>query len=131
MAKRRCFSVDLFEDEKFLNLNDKSKVLYFGLILHSDDEGVIINPTAVMRLLKKQKKYFDELIENGFVMRVDKMFVIKHWNLHNHIQPSKKTDSLYQNELSKLTINQSKEYELKTDIIKALGGFSADFRRTN
>ena len=63
MAKRRCFCVDLFENEKFLMLNDKSKVLYFGLMLHSDDDGVIINPTAIMRLLKKQKKYFDELTE--------------------------------------------------------------------
>ena len=131
MAKRRCFCVDLFEDEKFLNLNDKSKVLYFGLVLHSDDEGVIINQTAVMRLLKKQKKYFDELIENGFVMRVDKMFVIKHWHLHNHIQPSKKTESMYQDVLSKLIVNKSKEYELKTDILSALGGFSAEKRRTN
>lgn len=112
MAKRRCFCVDLFENEKFLSLNDKTKVLYFGLILHSDDDGVIINPTSIMRMLKKQKKYFDELIENGFVLRVDDVFVIKHWNLHNHIQPSKKTPSLHQQELSKLIINQAKEYEL-------------------
>ena len=131
MAKRRCFSVDLFENEKFLLLNDKSKVLYFGLLLHSDDDGVIINPTAIMRLLKKQKKYFDELLENGFVMRVDDVYFIKHWCLHNKIQPSKKTESLYQDVLSKLIINKSKEYELKTDILSALGGFSAEKRRTN
>ena len=107
MAKRRCFSVDFFENEKFLTLNDKSKVLYFGLLLHSDDDGVVINPTAIMRLLKKQKKYFDELVENDFVMRINDVFVIKHWNLHNKIQPSKKTPTLYQDEIKKLYLNQT------------------------
>lgn len=123
MAKRRCFCVDLFENEKFLMLNDKSKVLYFGLVLHSDDEGAIINPTAIMRLLKKQKKFFDELIENGFVMRVDDVYFIKHWCIHNKIQPSKKTPSLYQDELRKLYLNQTGEYELKGDMFRK----NADF----
>ncbi len=126
MAKRRCFSVDLFENENFLYLSDKAKVLYFGLTLHSDDEGVIINPTAVMRLLKISKRYLEELIENGFVMRVEGILVIKHWNLHNHIQPSKKTPSMYRDELAKLVVNSSNEYQLKSEIIRALGGFSAD-----
>ena len=123
MAKRRCFSVDLFENEKFLLLNDKSKVLYFGLLLHSDDDGVIINPTAIMRLLKKQKKYFDELVENGFVLRVDNVFFINHWCLHNKIQPSKKTPSLYQDELRKLILSQTGEYELKADMFRKKADF--------
>ena len=126
MAKRRCFSVDFFENEKFLMLNDKSKVLYFGLLLHSDDDGVVINPTAIMRLLKKQKKYFDELVENGFLMQVDDIFVIKHWNLHNKIQPSKKTPTLYQDEIKKLLLSQTGEYELKTEMFRKNCGFSAD-----
>ena len=127
MAKRRCFSVDLFENEKFLLLNDKSKVLYFGLLLHSDDDGVIINPTAIMRLLKKQKKYFDELVENGFVIEVGDVFFIKHWCLHNKIQPSKKTPTLYQDELKKLWLNEALEYEIKEDVFRK----NADFLRTN
>ena len=113
MAKRRCFSVDFFENEKFLKLNDKSKVLYFGLILHSDDDGAIINPTAIMRLLNKQKKYFEELLENGFVMRVDDVYFIKHWCVHNKIQPSKKLPSLHQKELEKLYLNKTGVYEMK------------------
>ncbi len=125
MAKRRCFSVDLFENEKFLNLNDKAKVLYFGFILHSDDEGVVINSTAVMRLLKITKRYLEELVENGFVMRVEGILVIRHWNLHNHIQPSKKTPSLYRDELSKLVLSPTNEYQLKSEIIRSLSRLSA------
>lgn len=115
MAKRRCISIDIYENEEFLSLNDKSKVLYIGFLLHSDDDGVIINPSVVMRLHNKNVKYFDELIEKGFVMRVDDIYVIKHWNQHNKIQPSKKTDSMYQSQLSKLRVNQCKEYELSAD----------------
>lgn len=123
MAKRRCFSVDFFENEKFLMMNDKSKVLYFGLVLHSDDDGAIINPTAIMRLLKKQKKYFDELVENGFIMQINDVYFVKHWCLHNKIQPSKKTPTMYKDELAKLYVNQANEYELKTDLFRKKADF--------
>ncbi|MBR2715434.1 MAG: hypothetical protein IKB73_04415 [Ruminococcus sp.] len=122
MAKRRCISIDIFENEKFLSLNDKSKVLYVGLLLHTDDDGVIVNPKIVMRVLKKNPKYFDELLENGFIMRVDDIYVIKHFNMHNKIQPSKKTPSLYQTQLSKLCINQRKEYEFSSEKIRNFVG---------
>ncbi len=110
MAKRRCINIELFENEKFLELSDKSKILYFGLMLHSDDEGFIINPMSTMRLLKKQKKYFDELIENGYIMQVDDVYVIKHWYAHNRIPPSKRLMTKYYKQHAKLKVNFSGEY---------------------
>ena len=112
MAKRRCISVDFYESEEFLSLSDKAKVLYTGLILRSDDEGVVINHGISLRLLGLSSKYFDELIQKGFVLDIDGVFVIRHWYLHNKVQPTRIVHSLYQQELSKLYVSDRKTYEL-------------------
>lgn len=117
MAKRRCFSIDLFNSENFLNLTNDAKALYLGLLLHADDDGVVINPRTVLRLMEIRSDVLDELYLNGFLIDVDGICIIKHWLFHNKIQPSRKVDSLYQAELSKLYVTQTKEYALKKQCV--------------
>lgn len=124
MAKRRCISVDVYESEEFFELSDKAKVLYTHFILRSDDEGVIINPKTAMRLCNAKDEVMSELKEKGFVLKVEEIYVIKHWYAHNRIQPSKKIASLYSQELSLLIINEQKLYELS-------GGKNPEKVRTN
>ncbi len=111
MAKRRCISIDFYECEEFLGISDKAKVLYTGLILRSDDEGVVINHGIALRLLGINPKYFDELLHKGLILNVEGIYVIRHWYLHNKIQPSRIVPSLYQNELTKLYVSDRKTYE--------------------
>lgn len=111
MAKRRCIAVDIYESEEFFCLSDKAKVLYTYFMLRSDDEGVVINPKTAMRLCLADWKTMEELIESGFIVQVEGIYVIRHWHAHNRIQPSKKTDSIYQSELSCLIVNEQKIYE--------------------
>lgn len=124
MAKRRCIAVDIYESEEFLNLSDKAKVLYTQFILKSDDEGVVINPKTAMRLCRAEEHHYNELLENGFLLEVERICVIRHWYAHNRIQPSKKTESIYQHELSTLIINEKRLYELD-------GGTKSNNIRTN
>lgn len=124
MAKRRCIAIDIYESEEFLSLSDKAKVLYTQFILKSDDEGVVINPKTAMRLCGADKSHYNELLENGFLLEVDSICVIRHWYAHNRIQPSKKVASMYQHELSYLIINEKKLYEPD-------GGKSPEKIRTN
>ncbi len=116
MAKRRCISVDVVENERFYLLTDKAKILYVLLMLKSDDDGVVINPKAVMRMYDINERILKELIDSGFVLKVDEVYIITHWCVHNKIPPSKKTDSLYQKELSKLRLSQTGEYVLESCI---------------
>lgn len=111
MAKRRCISVDVYESEEYFELSDKAKVLYTHFILRSDDEGVIINPKTAMRLCGAGEEILRELIDSGFVLRVEEIYVIRHWYAHNQIQPTKKTNSLYREELSAVIVNDKKIYE--------------------
>ncbi|MBQ8795977.1 MAG: hypothetical protein IJZ54_06100 [Clostridia bacterium] len=110
MAKRRCFSIDLLESDKYLDLSLEAKALYVHLNLKSDDEGVIINPVSALRFLNTDRKFLDELIEKGFVLYFDGLYIVAHWHLHNQISPSKRNPSLYQNKLKKLIINDEKMY---------------------
>mgnify|MGYP003296917054 CR=1 FL=1 len=83
MAKRRCFSIDVIESIPFRKLSHEAKTLYFGLIAHSDDEGVVINPSVPLCLYKIDESTITELIENGFLLKLDDLLIIKHWYIHN------------------------------------------------
>ncbi len=124
MAKRRCISVDVYESEEFYELSDKAKVLYTHFILRSDDEGVVINPKTAMRLCDAKDEALKELIDSAFVLEVEGVYVVRHWYVHNQIQPSKKTPSFFQEELSVLTVNEKKLYAIS-------GGKNPEKVRTN
>lgn len=111
MAKRRCISVDVYESEEFYELSDKAKVLYTYFILRSDDEGVIINPKTAMRLCDAKDEILKELIDSAFVLEVEGIYVVRHWHVHNHIQPSRVVPSIYSEELERLCVNKTKLYE--------------------
>lgn len=124
MAKRRCISVDFYDSEEFCELPVRVKHLYTELILHSDDEGVVINPKAVLRICKSDKKVLNFLVEHNFLLEIDGVYVIRHWYIHNSIQPSKKVGSIYKKQLSKLLVSEDKIYEFK-------GDFFPEFVRPN
>ncbi len=111
MAKRRCFSIDLIESIDFRKLSNEAKNLYFGLMAHADDEGVVINPSIPLCLFKIDENTITELIEKGFLLTLKDLLIIRHWHVHNKIQSSKKPKSTYTEELSALCINNRKEYD--------------------
>lgn len=113
MAKRRCFSIDFYESDKFLDLSSDAKALYLGLLLRADDDGVVINPKIVLRLTGIETKALEELYENSLLLNIDGVCIIKHWLCHNKIQPTRKVESIYQKELDKLRVSQTKEYIVK------------------
>ena len=112
VAKRRCISVDVYENNDFIELSDSAKVLYTAFILHTDDDGFVINHRTVMRLMGATEDALNELLDVGFVIDVGRVLVIKHWFIHNRIQPSRKVDTIYQDELDRLFVNEWNEYEL-------------------
>ena len=112
MAKRRCISVDVFDSDIYLDLSNDAKALYTSLILHSDDEGVVINHQTVMRLLGSKPEDVEELTKAGFLIKIGEVYIIRHWYVHNKVQPSRMVESLYKTELSALELTQTKEYRL-------------------
>ena len=113
MAKRRCFSIDFYESDVFLNISNDAKALYLGLLLRADDDGAVINHNIILKLTRIPLKTLEELYENNLLLNVDGVCIIKHWLCHNKIQPTRKVDSIFQKELEKLSVTQTKEYILK------------------
>ena len=44
MAKRRMFSLDVTDTDKFLDMPTSSQALYFHLGMHADDDGFVSAP---------------------------------------------------------------------------------------
>ena len=103
--------MDVYSSWEFLSLSHSAKALYTYLLLYSDDEGVVINHRSVMHMCSIGEEELAELIENGFVLEVEGVYVIRHWYTQNKIQPSRMTSSMYQYELKNLYVNHKKEYD--------------------
>lgn len=110
MAKRRCISIDFYDSEEFCEMPPSAKHLYTELILHSDDDGVVINPKAVLRICKTTSVMLEMLVRKKFLLEIDGVYIIRHWYVHNRVQPSRKVDSIYSKTLFKLYINDQNEY---------------------
>lgn len=117
MAKRRCISVDFYDSEMFCELPVSAKHLYTELILHSDDDGVVINPKSVLRICRAKASTLQMLVRHNLLLEIDGVYIIRHWYVHNKIQSSRKVDSAYSDTLFKLRVNERKEYEVYGDIL--------------
>lgn len=112
MANRRCVTGDIYFSDEFLELSCVARVLYIGLMLDADDEGVVENYKKTMRILSCRKQALTELVESGYIMKLNGVYVVKDWHRHNIIPPSKKSPSMYADLLKCLIVNRKKQYEV-------------------
>ena len=121
MARRRMFSLDVVETDNFLELSVEARLLYYELGLRADDEGFVASPKMIMRTVGCEPSALDELIKNGYVIKFENgVIVITHWKMNNQIQSDRFHNTIYQNELSRLTIINNAYYinDLDTECIQ-------------
>ena len=115
MANRRMMSKTVIETDDFIEMSLQAQALYFHFLLKADDDGFVGNPKSIMRLINSSDKDLQELIEKGFVIRFENgVLVIRHWNVHNYIQPDRYNATVYQDFLSQL-VDKDKVYYLQGD----------------
>lgn len=116
MARRRMFSLDVVETDSFLELSVEARLLYYEIGLRADDEGFVASPKMIMRTVGCDLAALDELINNGYVIKFENgVIVITHWKMNNQIKSDRFNETIYQNELSKLTIINKTYYVTETD----------------
>lgn len=117
LASRRCINIDFYNSDSFLDLQHSAITLYTFLILYSDDYGVVANPKTVMRLCGASDEDISSLFKNGYLIEFESgKIAIKHWLIHNQIQPDKRTISQNVDELKQLLVIEDKrEYILSSD----------------
>lgn len=109
MAKKRMFSNDIVDTDRFLTLSNEAKILYFYFGMKADDDGFISNAVMLLRVLAMDKKYLDELIDNDYLIDFENgIYVITDWLENNYLNKTKVKATLNTEELKKLEIIENR-----------------------
>lgn len=113
MAERRMLSRTILDSDKFLDMPLTTQVLYIHLIMNADDDGFLNNSQKIIRMIGASKKDFELLVSSDFIIDFENgICAVKHWKLHNYIRSDRYKPTVYQDELSRLTIAENKVYEV-------------------
>ena len=128
MAKsKRMINVDFINDSSFkIKLSNKARLLYFHILTNADDEGFCNNVDELILILNSNDIIFNncsdalisnnfenalvELVSRGFLIEFkgnhdNKVYLIRHWFVHNSIPKDRVTPSNYTKYLAKVHKN--------------------------
>lgn len=88
MAQRRMISKSIAEDDRFVDMNPISKLLYFYLVLNADDDGFVGSVKMINFLTSAKKENYDELLSNNLILQPSNngVYVITDWYTQNKIE---------------------------------------------
>ena len=108
------FDRAIIETDKFLDLPDSSKALYFLLGMEADDEG-FVSPKRVMRLYQIAQDNLRILITKNFVIPFETgVVVITDWNKNNYLDKNRIKPTEYVAEKEQLLLTQDNMYVLNS-----------------
>ena len=81
-------SRSIAEDDRFVDMQPISKLLYFYLVLNADDDGFVGSVKMINFLTNAKKESYDELLNNGLILQPSKngIYVITDWYTQNKIE---------------------------------------------
>lgn len=96
MARKRMFSNDIVDTDKFLNMPTSTQLLYFQFGMKADDDGFIGSAQKIMKCCGCKQKDLDRLIQEGYIARFDSgVCYIRNWEIHNTIRKDRYTPTQY------------------------------------
>ncbi len=117
VAERRMFSKTIIDSDLFLDMSLSTQALYFHLSMRADDDGFVNNPKKIQRMIGAGDDELKMLIAKQFIIPFESgICVIKHWRIHNFIRNDRYKQTLYTDELARLELTKSKDYELRKNI---------------
>lgn len=116
MANRRMIAKTTIESDKFLDLPLSAQALYFHFCIEADDDGFIINPNRLLKLIGADKEARKALSDNGFTIEFDSgVLVLVHWRVNNSIRKERHTPTACQAELKQIETLDNNQYILKEE----------------
>lgn len=116
MAEKRMFTMKIIDSDSFKEMPLSTQALYFHLGMNADDEGFLNNAKSVQRSIMASDDDMKLLIAKNFIIPfASGVVVIKHWKMHNSIQPSKLKPTQYTEEKSLLSVKENKAYTLNVN----------------
>src|SRR3990167_10999340 len=116
MASRRMFSMKIVDTDAFLDMPQRSQLLYYSLAMRADDDGFVSNPKKIMKIVSSNDDDYKLLVAKKFIIPFESgVCVIKHWLIHNLIRSDRYVGTQYTREKSLLAVdNKTKKYSLNT-----------------
>ncbi len=116
MARRRMFSLDVVDTDKFACMSKDARYLYYELGVRADDDGFIGSPMRIIKMTESTTKDLDELIDNGFIIRFNTgIVVIKDWLQNNQIRNDRYKPTVYAEERQQISIDESTKKYILTE----------------
>lgn len=104
-------SLDIIDTDLFLEMPISSRCLYYDLVMRADDDGFVSSPKSVMRTVQAGEDSLTLLAAKGYLIPFESgVCVITDWRAMNKIQPTRKTETRYINELALLTVDETGRY---------------------
>ena len=121
MASKRMFDKKVVGSDKFIDLPNSSKALYFMAGMEADDKG-FFQPRKLQRMCGFSDDDYKILIAKGFFITFDSgVMVVTDWNKNNWLDSRRVTETEYIDELNMLKlVNQKYEFRLENDDAKQM-----------
>lgn len=114
MAQKRMFDKRVVESDRFTDLPNSSKALYFMAGMSADDKG-FFQPRRLQKMCGFSDDDYKILLAKGFLITFPSgVMVITDWNKNNWLDSRRITETEYVDELNMLKLINEK-YELLTE----------------
>ena len=115
MARRRMFSLDVVDTDRFLDMPSSTQALYFHLGMRADDDGFVASPKRTAAMCGCSADDLNLLAAKGFVRPFESgVLVIVDWRKNNQIRPDRYTPTQFLDEKAQLGIPAVNQTETKT-----------------
>ena len=99
MARRRMFSLDVVDTDRFLDMPASTQALYFHMGMRADDDGFVASPKRVAAICGCGTDEIKLLVAKGFIIPFESgVILIRDWRQNNQIRPDRYTPTVFQEE---------------------------------
>ena len=113
MGDRRMISKKAIANNLFHTLPDKSKILYFMLLLNADDDGFVSDVKGLMKHFGAKPIHYRALVESEYIIPFPSgVALITHWKIHNSIRSDRYRETDFMEEKSMVYLDERSRYHL-------------------
>lgn len=113
MARRRMFSLDVVDTDKFLDMPSNTQALYFHLGMRADDDGFVSSPKRITKTVNCADDDLKLLIAKGYLIPFESgVVVISDWKINNELKKDRYKPTIHLSEFEKIQTQKNKSYSL-------------------
>lgn len=113
MARRRMFSLDIVDTDKFLDMPSSTQALYFHLGMRADDDGFVSSPKRITKTANCAEDDLKLLITKGYLIPFESgVVVISDWKINNELKKDRYKPTIHLSEFEKIQTQKNKSYSL-------------------